>query len=68
MFDKEKCLKWIKEHFPGCIDNHFNYDMMENLIDWAMKNKNFSKNQMINFLMEIVPEIYEEEWQQFYID
>lgn len=68
MFDKEKCLQWIKEEFPGCLDNHFNYDLMENLIDWAMENKNVSKNQMINFLVDIVPEITMEEWQQFYID
>lgn len=68
MLEKEKCMQWIKEEFPDVLDNHFNWDMMENLIDWAHENKNVAKGQMINFLTLIVPEITAEEWERFYIE
>lgn len=66
MFDKFGFLHYIKETFPGCVDNHWNYDLVENIVEYGLKNKNYSKNQLAYFLTDLIPEIEFEEVQQFY--
>lgn len=64
-FDKDGFLTWIKEEFPGVINNHFNYDMMDNLLEYAILNKDYSKIMFIEFLQSIIPEITYEEVEKF---
>lgn len=65
-FDIERCLSWIKNEFPECLKTHFNYDSMKNLLIWALEHKCSYQDEMIDFLMSIVPEITKEEWLQFF--
>ena len=64
-FDKDGFLEWIKEEFPGVIDTHFNYDMMDNLLEYAILNKDYSQIMFIDFLESIIPEITHEEIKKF---
>lgn len=65
IFNKEAFLKWVKNKFPNTIDNHFTYDMMENIIDYAIERKSVAPEQLINFLSYIIPEVTEEEYMDF---
>lgn len=38
-FDKDGFMSWLKEEFPGVVDTHWNWDLVENIIDYATKNK-----------------------------
>lgn len=35
--DKDGLMLYIKETFPGTIDNHWTSDMLENIIDYGME-------------------------------
>lgn len=56
-FNKEGFMKWLKEEFPGVIDTHWNYDLVENIIDYAMENKNTDDDELAIFLSSMLPEI-----------
>lgn len=56
-FNKEGFMKWLKEEFPGVIDTHWNYDLVENIIDYAMENKNTNDDELAIFLSSMLPEI-----------
>lgn len=56
-FNKEGFMKWLKEEFPGVIDTHWNYDLVENIIDYAMENKNTGDDELAIFLSSMLPEI-----------
>ena len=64
-FDTNGFMSWAKEEFPGTLETHFNYDMLENLINWALENKGNDHEEFISFLTNIVPEITEDEWRQY---
>ena len=34
-FNKKEFMSWLKSEFPGSVDNHWNYDLVENIIDYA---------------------------------
>lgn len=63
--NKEGLMKYIKEEFPGVIDSHWNWELLENIIDFGIENKNYSVGQLVNFLDEIVPEVTLEEIKRF---
>lgn len=63
--NKEGLMTYIKEEFPGTIDKHWNWNLLENIIDYGMENKNYSKGQLKNFLNEMIPEVTLEEIEQF---
>lgn len=63
--NKEEFYNYIKEDFPGTIDNHWNWDLMENIIDYGIENKNYSVGQLANFLKGIIPEVTLEEIERF---
>ena len=31
----EVFMNYLKEQFPGCIEDHFTYDLIKNLIDYV---------------------------------
>lgn len=63
--NKEGLMNYIKEEFPGTIDNHWNWNLLENIIDYGIKNKNYSEVQLVNFLDGIIPEVTLEEIERF---
>lgn len=56
-FNKEGFMKWLKEEFPGVIDIHWNYNLVEHIIDYAMENKNTGDDELAIFLSSMLPEI-----------
>lgn len=56
-FDKDSFMSWLKEEFPGVVDTHWNWDLVENIIDYATKNKKVSKDQLPYFISDILPEV-----------
>lgn len=56
-FNKEGFMNWLKEKFPGVIDTHWNYDLVENIIDYAIENKNTGGDELAIFLSSMLPEI-----------
>lgn len=59
MIDKDGFMLYIKENFPGTIDNHWNSDLLENIINYGMEI--FLDCTIADFLLEIIPEITYEE-------
>lgn len=58
--DKAGFMLYIKEEFPGVIDTHWNWDLLENIIDYATSK--YSGQELIKFLMSIIPEVTYEEY------
>lgn len=56
-FDKEGFMVWLKEEFPGVISIHWNYDLVGNIIDYALKNKSTDKDLFARFLSDMLPEV-----------
>lgn len=65
IMNKEGLMKYIKEEFPGVIDSHWNWELLENIIDFGIENKNYSVGQLVNFLDEMIPEVTLEEIGRF---
>lgn len=63
--NKEGLMNYIKEEFSGVIDNHWNWELLENIIDFGIENKNYSVGQLANFLDEMIPEVTLEEIERF---
>lgn len=61
--DKDGLLDYIKEEFPGVIDTHWNWDVLENIIDYATSK--YNGEELIKFLMNIIPEVTYEEYLMF---
>ena len=49
VFDKDGFMSWLKEEFSGVIDTHWNWDLVENIIDYAMEQKNTSDDEFARF-------------------
>ncbi len=56
-FDKDGFMTWLKDEFPGVIDTHWNYDLVENIIDYALEQKNTGDDELPIFLSSVLPEI-----------
>lgn len=61
--DKDGLLDYIKEEFPGVIDTHWNWDVLENIIDYATSK--YNGEELIKFLINIIPEVTYEEYLMF---
>lgn len=53
-------MLYIKEEFPGVIDTHWNWDLLENIITYAVSK--YNGKELIMFLMNIIPEVTYEEY------
>ena len=62
---KDKFISYVKGEFPGALDTHFAWNLMDNLIEYGIKNKNYSKGQLATFLDEMIPEVSVEEIERF---
>ena len=40
----EVFMNYLKEQFPGCIEDHFTYDLIKNLIDYVYREHGHTKN------------------------
>lgn len=56
-FNKDDFMLWLKEEFPGVVDTHWNYDLVENIIDYGIENKMVSKDQFCFWLSDMLPEV-----------
>ena len=55
-FNKAGFMNWLKEEFAGVIDSHWNYDLVENILDYALRDE-VSKDQFAYFVSDILPEV-----------
>nr|WP_142411358.1 hypothetical protein [Clostridium sp. Marseille-P7770] len=64
--DKEGFMRYVKEEFPGVIDTHWNWDLLENILDFAiLEYDGKPTKELIKFLMYIIPEVTDEEYRIF---
>lgn len=57
-FDKDGFMRWLKEtlNFELCAQQ-ITVELILNLLEYAEKNNNHSKNQMAYFLSDIIPDV-----------
>ena len=56
-FDKDGFMSWLKEEFPGVVDTHWNCDLVENILKYALKHESVSKDQFAYFVSDMLPEV-----------
>lgn len=61
--DKNGFMSFIQDEFEGVLDTHWNWDLLGNIIDYAMIT--CSGDSLIKFLMNIIPEVTYEEYLLF---
>lgn len=54
-------MNYLKEQFPGCIEDHFTYDLIKNLIDYVYREHGHTKNSARAIIASILPEVTYEE-------
>lgn len=57
-------MAWLKEEFPECVDTSWNYDLVENLIDYVLENEE-SMYMFTRRLYDILPEVTISEIERF---
>lgn len=55
-FDKAGFMAFLQERFNG-FDNCFLRDVIENIIDYAIKYKHVTCDALIYFLLDIIPDV-----------
>lgn len=64
--NKDGLMSYIKEEFPETIDNHWNWDLLENILNFALLEYDGKPTEeLIKFLMCIIPEVTYEEYRMF---
>jgi len=58
---KRKLLDYIKEEWPEPMENHFTYDLVKNVIDFADSNWPEDIWMAVYHIVNIVPELTAEE-------
>ena len=53
--DIEKLLHYIHEEFPQPMSNHFTYDLVGNIICYAVDN--LPSDMVLYFIAEMIPEV-----------
>lgn len=61
MLNKEKFLKHLYSIYAAMDENCFTYDIVENVVDYAIKNFNSNINELKSFLLELIPELTSED-------
>lgn len=61
--NKDALMSYIKINFLETIDNHWNWELLNNIIDYAINQ--YDREEIIKFLMNIVPEVTYEEYIYF---
>ncbi len=55
-FNKDAFMEYMRNTFQ-CFENHFVWDLVENVIDYASKYEHISKDQFVYFVSDILPEV-----------
>ena len=58
-------MSYMREEFPNPMSNHFTYDLLENTINKLIELTD-DRNQLTNWLEEIIPEVKREEIEQWF--
>jgi hypothetical protein len=66
--DRQGFLEYIASEFPTVVNNTFIFDLLDNLLDYALTEHNRTINGLQEFLAQIIPEITEEEIKPFIVD
>lgn len=61
-------MEYLKEQFPRCIEDHWTYDLIKNLVDYAYRNHGHSKGAARAIVYSILPEVTPEEMEKFLPD
>lgn len=56
-FNREGFLNWLKEEFPGCLDNEWDYKLVDSILEDALDSKCISKNQLCYYLSDVLPDV-----------
>lgn len=65
MFDVDGFMRFLSENFNG-FENAFLRETVENIIVFALAHMDYSKNQMVYFLADILPEVAPNEIAAFF--
>lgn len=55
-FAREEFLQYMFEEFPSVFNNAFSRKMLENIVDYGIKNHSVSKNSLYYYLKDMIPE------------
>lgn len=66
--DFEKFVEYLKERFPGCVEDQWTHDLIYNLIDYAYRNHGHSKGAARAIVRNILPELDFEEIEKYLPD
>lgn len=58
-------MKYLKTEFPNVLDNHFTYELIENMLRFAYNNYGHSKDMAKTIIYDIIPEITWEELDKY---
>ncbi len=64
----EVFMNYLQEQFPGCIEDHFTYDLIKNLIDYVYREHGHTKNSAGAIIASILPEVTYEELEAYLPD
>lgn len=56
-FKKDEFMAWLKEKFPKVLEAHWNYELVENVIDYATAHEHIAKDQFAEFVSDMLPEV-----------
>lgn len=56
-FNFEGFILWLNEKFSGCLDNQWNYDLVENIIEYGFKHEMIAKDQLCYWISDILPDV-----------
>lgn len=55
-FARDEFLQYMFEEFPSAFNNAFSREMLENVVDYGIKNQSASKNSLYYYLKDMIPE------------
>ena len=56
-FNINSFMEWLKDEFPNCLETHWNFDLVENIIQYGLQHCNVSKDQFVNWIADLLPEV-----------
>lgn len=56
-FNFDGFMTWLNEKFSGCLDNQWNYKLVENIIEYGFKHEMIAKDQLCYWISDMLPEV-----------
>ncbi len=66
--DLEKFMEYLKERFPGSVDDDWTQHLISAIIDYAYRNYGHSKGAARNIVYSMLPDISLEDVEKFLPD